>query len=357
MRGFASDNYAGVHPRILSKLSSISTGHFPAYGGDPVTHEAQAKLSALFGGKAEVFFVSNGTSANVLSLSSLCKSHQAVLCSEHSHIAVDECGAPEKWGGFKLILVSAPDGKVTIDALEQSKKTWGPWKGVEHHVQAGMLSVAQTTEYGTVYSRDELAGLSEWAHRHGMFFHVDGARISNALCALKTESFESLITLSDVDVISFGGTKNGLMFGEAVIFPDPEKSPKIKEAILEFPFLRKQAMQLQSKSRFIAGQFLELFGDTLWRENASHANEMAKKLEERLIPLCRGEAPKITRKVEANAVFIKLSNGLAKILQSAFPFYLWKDLGNEMGEYRLMTSFDTQMEEIEKFAILLKSKT
>ncbi len=335
-RGFASDNNAGVHPDILKAIQEANSGHVVAYGDDPYTRKATAMMQDIFGSSAAVYFVFTGTAANVLSLNALTRSYNAVICPETAHINVDECGAPEKFTGCKLLTVPASNGKLTVADV----RTHLHGIGFEHHVQPIVISVTQATELGTVYTLDEIRELTRFAHDNNMFVHLDGARLSNAAVSLGA-SFKELTSLSGVDAVSFGGTKNGMMYGEAVLI--------FNSAMAEgFKYLRKQAMQLASKMRFIAAQFIAYLENDLWKENAAHANKMARLLEAnvRSIP-----GISITQRVEANGVFAIIPPEIIPQLQKEYFFYMWDD---ERSEVRWMTSFDTTEDDVIRFTALLK---
>src|SRR5258706_2780899 len=269
-RGFASDNNAGAHPEVLDAIASINRGHVVGYGDDPHTRSAVRCFREHFGAGAEVFPVFNGTAANVLCLKALAKSQHAVICTEMSHIQVDECGAPEAWTGCKLLPVSAPDGKLTPRLVEAAVHGVGD----QHHVQPRVISIAQSTEMGTVYRPKEVEALARFAHARGLLLHMDGARIANAAAALGRTLRQATRDLG-VDALSFGGTKNGLMGADAVVLFR-------KDLVPDFKFLRKQAMQLASKMRFLSVQLESLLSNDLWRSNALQANRMAKRLEARV---------------------------------------------------------------------------
>jgi threonine aldolase len=332
IRGFASDNNAGAHPEVLAAVALANTGHVRAYGDDPWTAAAVARIREHLGEAAEPFFVFGGTGANVLGLQAVMRPHEAVICSDYAHINVDECGAPERYLGCKLLGVAPPDGKLTPELV--SARITGV--GVEHHVQPRVVSVSQSTEYGTVYSPAELRALADLAHRHGMLLHMDGARLANAAASLGVP-LRAITTDAGVDVLSFGGTKNGLLGGEAVVFFDPAHAR-------DFRFIRKQGMQLASKMRFVAAQFDALLTDDLWLRSAQHANAMARRLEQAV----RGIAGvRVTQPVEANAVFAVLDPAVTERLQQSWPFYVWDE---ETGEVRWMASWDTAEEEVDAFA-------
>ncbi len=336
-RGFASDNNAGVHPAILEAMASVNNGHVIAYGDDPYTSKAVSNIQHHLGEDTGVFFVFIGTAANVLGLSSVTQSYHAVICPETAHINVDECGAPEKFTGCKLIASDTPDGKLTVEMIARQMHGIG----FEHHVQPRVVSITQTTEMGTVYTLDEISRIADYTHDQGMLLHMDGARISNAIVSLNCDLYE-MTGGAGVDVLSFGGTKNGMMYGEAVVF--------FNKALCEdFKYRRKQGMQLASKMRYIAAQFSAFLENDLWKTNARHANLMAQKLYNAVkdIPGVR-----ITQKVESNAVFAIIPEATIEKLQEAYFFYVWDEATSEV---RWMCSFDTTEEDIEGFASLLRS--
>jgi threonine aldolase len=331
-RSFASDNNAGAHPEVIAALARVNDGHVRAYGDDPYTASAVVRLREHLGAAAEIFFVYGGTGANVLGLQALMRPHEAVICSQHAHIHVDECGAPERFIGCKLVGVDAPDGKVTPQAVLARLGVVGN----EHHSQPRVVSISQATEYGTVYTPDEVRALAETAHAHGLWLHVDGARLANAAASLGVP-LRAITGDAGVDVLSLGGTKNGLVGGEAVVFFDPVRAE-------HFRFMRKQGMQLPSKMRFIAAQFEALFTDDLWLWSAQHANAMAHRLAERV----RGiQGVTITQSVDANAVFALLPPHVIPALQEEFFFYVWDESRSEV---RLMASWDTTTEDVDAFA-------
>jgi threonine aldolase len=331
-RNFASDNNAGVHPQVIQAITRANQGHVVAYGDDPYTRSAIQKFEEHFGPDIAVFFTFNGTGANVLSLLSLTRSFHSVLCSDYAHIYTDECGAPEKHTGSKLIPLAHENGKISLQSVRHAYHGIGD----EHHSQPRVISITQSTEMGTVYSPEEIRALADFAHQHGMFLHMDGARIANAAASLGQNLRQATRDLG-VDVLSFGGTKNGIIGGEAVVFFQPALSQ-------DFLYLRKQSMQLASKMRFIAAQFEALLTDNLWLRSAQHANRMAKLLEKEvgLIPGVR-----VVWNVEANGVFAQIPpHSIEKIRQRYF-FYMWME---EESIVRWMCSFDTTEEDIRKFA-------
>lgn len=337
-RGFASDNNSGVHPDVLKAIENVNHGHTIAYGDDIYTQAASEKVKNLFGGNVEVFFVFTGTAANVLGLEASTSSYHSIICAETSHIEQDECGAPEKFTGAKLLPVTTPDGKLTPELV--SKHLYG--FGFEHHSQPKVISITQASEMGTVYTTTEIKALADLAHKNNMYMHVDGARIFNAAASLGI-GFKEMLTDSGVDVLSFGGTKNGMMYGEAVVFFR-------KELAENFKYIRKQGMQLASKMRFIAAQYDAMLTNDLWLKNASHANRMAKILAQEVEKI---PSVKITQKVQINGVFAILPSEIISELQKEYFFYEWDE---QTSEVRWMTSWDTNEEDIQGFVSLLKKK-
>jgi threonine aldolase len=331
-RGFASDNYAGVHPQVLEALALANGGHVISYGDDPYTAAAHEVFRSHFGSQAEVFFVFNGTGANVVSLQSMTSRWDAVICAETAHINTDECGAPEKIAGLKLLTVPTPDGKLTPALVDRLAWGWGD----EHRAQPRVVSITQTTELGTAYTVEEIAALTAHAHERGMFVHLDGARIANAAATLEVP-LRAFTTDAGVDVVSFGGTKNGLMGGEAIVVLN-------QSAVRGMKFLRKAAMQLASKMRFVAVQFECLLGGDLWLRGAQHSNAMASRLAAavRDIPGVR-----VTQPVQANGVFAVLPREVTARLQEQFHFYVWSE---QTGEVRWMCAFDTTESDVDDFA-------
>lgn len=330
-KSLASDNYSGVHPVIMEAIAAANLGHASSYGNDDYTRKANELLKQHFGEQVESFFVFLGTAANVLGISSAIKPYEAVICTDLAHINVDECGAPERFGGFKLLAVPTTNGKLDIEKAKRFLQN----VGFEHNVQPKLVSISQTTELGTVYTVEEIKRIVDFAHSNGLYVHMDGARLSNAAAALNLP-FRAFTTDLGVDVISFGGTKNGMMLGEAVIFSNAELAHGFK-------FLRKQAMQLASKMRFISAQFIAYLSDIHCIKTASHANAMARYLHDQLknIPQIT-----VTQCVDANAVFAIFPKALTETLQQETFFYLWDEDKNEA---RWMTSWDTQKEDIDNF--------
>ncbi len=334
-RGFASDNYAGVHPDVLAALAVANEGHQVAYGEDAYTEHVQEIFRGHFGDRTHVFPVFNGTGANVVALQALTDRWGAVICTETAHIHTDECGAPEKVAGLKLLTVPTPDGKLTPELVD--RQAWG--FGDEHRARPQVVSVTQSTELGTCYSVDELAAVVSHAHELGMVVHLDGARLANAAATLDLP-LRAFTTDIGVDVLSFGGTKNGLMFGEAVVVLNPD-------AVGDITYLRKLSMQLASKMRFVSVQLEALLAGDLWLRNARHANEMARRLEQavRTVP-----GIEVVRPVEANAVFAVLPPEVTARLQKRFRFYTWNE---HTGEVRWMTAFDTTEADVDAFTSAL----
>lgn len=337
IRGFASDNNAPVHNQILESLAKANNGHAIAYGDDEFSQNAINTIKGLFRRDVEVFFTLTGTGANVLSLNSLGHSINSVICANTAHINVDECGAPEKFTGMKLIPISTNNGKITPDQVKPHLHGFG----FEHHAQPKVISITQPTELGTLYTINEIKQLADLAHEHNMYLHVDGARISNAVAAMDCD-IDKMLPKQGVDVLSFGGTKNGMMYGEAVVFFNMELSKNFK-------YFRKQAMQLTSKMRYIGVQFSAFFEDNLWLKNAAHANQMAKLLELKIKDLKQVE---ITQQVESNGVFAIIPKSIIEKLQNEYFFYVWDE---ERGEVRWMCSFDTEKEDIDDFSEVLKT--
>jgi threonine aldolase len=331
-RGFASDNSAGIHPAVLQALTLANSGHTFGYGHDDRTRAVQRLFAEHFGEQAQAYFVFNGTAANVLSLRAACRRWEAVICAESAHLNVDECGAPESVAGVKLLTVAAEHGKLTPELVESRIER----VGFEHAVQPRMVSISQCSELGTVYSQAETRTLAEHAHANQLVLHMDGARLSNAGASLGL-SLRELTTDAGVDIVSFGGTKNGLLGAEAVVFLVPEFAGG-------FEYIRKQSLQLASKMRFLSAQFEALLSDDLWLRNASRANAMAARLADAVREL---PGVNVTRPVETNAVFATLPPAAIVALQEEFAFYVWDERG---GEVRWMCSWDTTEEDVDSFA-------
>jgi threonine aldolase len=331
-RTFASDNYSGVHPDIFAALQRANQGHTPSYGADEYTARATALFRQHFTPDTEVFFAYNGTGANVIGLSAITRSFEAIICSDLAHINVDESTAPEKFLGCKLVTIPTEDGKIYPHDVEHRIQRVDD----QHHPQARVISISQSTEYGTVYSVEEIQALAAVARKHDLYLHMDGSRLANAAVSLG-KSFREFTVDAGVDVLSFGGTKNGLMFGEAVLFFHPALAK-------HFKYIRKQSMQLHSKMRFIGAQFEALLRGDLWKQSAGHANAMARLLEQELRSI---PGVTITRPVQANGIFATLPPAIIPALQEEIYFYVWNE---KTSEIRLMCSFDTQEEDVRHFS-------
>jgi threonine aldolase len=334
-KGFASDNNAGIHPDILNEIITANIGHVTGYGSDIYTERAREVFQEQLGSAAEIFFVFTGTAANVLSLTSIMRSWNSVITASTAHLEQDECGAPEKFTGAKVLTVDTSDGKITPKLIEKHMHGFD----FEHHSQPKVISITQTTEMGTVYTVKEIKEIADFAHSNKMLLHMDGARLANAAVFLGLP-FKAFTTDAGVDVLSFGGTKNGMMFGEAICF----LSPGLSE---DFKYIRKQGMQLASKMRFISAQYIGYFRDELWRICASHSNAMAIIMAEKLH---RIKEVHITQPVQSNGIFIIIPHDVAERIRRHYFFYPWNE---KLSEYRLMTSWDTTEEDINGFVTLL----
>jgi threonine aldolase len=329
VRGFASDNNAAVHPEVLAAIAEANAGHAAAYGNDPWTGRAEQLFRAHFGEQASAYLVFNGSGANVLCFRALCHQWESVICADSAHVDLNEAGAPERIAGVKLHGLPTPDGKLTPELVATQLGRLGDI----HAVQPRVVTVTQSTERGTVYSVGELQALTEHAHAHGLLVHVDGTRLANAAAALDLP-LRATSTDAGVDVLSFGGTKNGILLGEAVVFLRPELSPN-------FLHLRKQTLQLASKGRFLAAQFIALLDGDLWHRNAAHANAMAARLRDLLSEVAE---VRLTQPVEANALFAVIPPGAVEDLRRDWHFNL-RD-----GEVRWMCSWDTTPDDVDAFA-------
>ena len=336
MRSFGSDNHSGIHPDILKAIDTANNDHCIAYGDDSYTLEAQQKIKEIFGANAEAFFVFNGTGANVLALQACTRPFNSILAAETAHIAVDECGAPEYITRSALKTVSTPDGKLTPSLLEPFLTNFG----VEHHSQPKVVYISQCTELGTVYTIEEIKTLADYVHAFTMYLHVDGSRIANAAASLG-KSFKEITADCGVDILSFGGTKNGMMMGEAVITFRNELAENMK-------YIRKQSAQLYSKMRFVSSQFLAYFDHSLWLKNARHANNMAQQLRKRIASVADFE---FTQPTNANIILLKIPSLIIQQLLEKHFFYIWNE---EKNEIRLVCSWDTTEEDINQFISDLK---
>ncbi|BCY09560.1 low specificity L-threonine aldolase [Actinoplanes sp. L3-i22] len=330
MTTFASDNHSGAHPEVLAALAAAGTGHQVSYGRDAFTARLQDVFREHFGDAAQTYPVLNGTGANVVALQAACDRWGAVVCADTAHIHVDECGAPEKVAGLKLLAVPATNGKIKI--ADVRREAWG--FDDEHRARPQAVSLAQSTELGTVYTPAEIRAIADLAHEHGMLLHLDGARLANAAAHLGVP-LRAFTTDAGVDVLSFGGTKNGMVLGEAVVVLNPALNRGMD-------YLRKSSMQLISKMRFVSAQFLAMFEDDLWLRSATHANAMATRLADQVRDL---PGVTIPHPVQANAVFIRLPEPALAELHAQFTFHDWPT-----GEARWMTSFDTTPEDVDALA-------
>ncbi|WP_427135579.1 threonine aldolase family protein [Pseudarthrobacter sp. S9] len=336
VRGFASDNYSGVHPEVLAALAAANEGHQVSYGEDDYTARLQQLMEAHFGTGIECFPVFNGTGANVLSLQSLLPRWGAVICASTAHINMDENGAPERIGGIKLLQVPTTDGKLTPELIDGEAWGWGD----EHRAQPLAVSITQTTELGTCYTPEEVRAIAEHVHSKGMKLHMDGARLANAAAHLDVP-LRAFTRDAGVDILSFGGTKNGLLFGEVVVALNPEAAHGLI-------YLRKMNMQLASKMRFMSAQFIALLEGDLWLRSASHANAMAARLRAGVEGIPGVE---LSQKTESNGVFAVLPAGVADRLRKTFRFYDWNEAAREV---RWMCSFDTTEEDVDSFIAAIR---
>jgi threonine aldolase len=334
---FGSDNHSGIHPKVLEMMVTVNVGHVIAYGEDPYTKQAESLIKEHFGSAAMFYPVFNGTGANVLSLKAATRPFHSIICAKTAHINTDECGAPEHFTGCKLESIETDDGKLRPEDVAQ--KLQG--RHDEHHNQPRIVSITQATEVGTTYTLDELRRLADYAHKNGLFLHMDGARIANAAAFLDVP-FCSITTDAGVDLLSFGGTKNGMMMGESVIVLNPDLNSEMK-------FIRKQGMQLASKMRFLSAQFIAYLKDGLWLENARHANNMARLLADQVRDVPGVE---LAWPVEANGVFARIPKAIIPELQEQFFFYVWDE---EKGVVRWMCSFDTEEKHVRNFANAVRS--
>lgn len=328
----ASDNFSGAHPTIIQAISEANIGHAKAYGEDSYTQKMEKFFKQIFGKQAQVFLIHNGTAANVCIFKQILRPWEAILCPDHAHIWVDECGATQAISGNSLITIPTVEGKIDIKKLEP----YMSYKGNPHHVQPKLISITQSTELGTVYSIEELKDIKAFAKQHNLYLHIDGARLSNAAASLGV-SLKAISTDIGVDVISFGGTKNGLMGVDAIVFLNPELAHN-------FEYMRKQNLQLASKMRYLSAQMHALLKDDLWLKNASHANQMAKYLE----MLLQKKLPQFTilYPVQANSLFVKAPSNILNALQKKYFFWMW-DEHNTIG--RFMTTWDTSKDLIDGF--------
>jgi threonine aldolase len=334
-RGFGSDNHSGFSPEVMEALVRANDSHALAYGDDEVTARLEVLIKDTFGPQASIYLVFNGTGANVLCIDAMCRSHEAVVCAETAHINVDECGAPQRVVGCRLLTVDTPDGKLTPELV----KTRLHGFGFEHHSQPKAVSITQSTELGTLYTLDEIKALADLAHSYNMYLHVDGARLANAAVALGC-SFKEMTTDCGVDALSFGGTKNGLIMGESCVILNPVLD-------IDMKYRRKQMTQLGSKMRFMAAQMECYLESGMWRRNAEHSNRMAQMLYKEVHAL----GVKVMYPVQVNSVFVQLPAEVWHALQKEYFFYDWDEDANIV---RWMCSFDTTEEDIHNFVAALK---
>lgn len=339
-RGFGSDNHSGISPEVLKAIANANVEHALAYGDDEYCARTKELFKQSFGPHAAVYFVFNGTGANVLCIDAMCRSHHAVVCAETAHINVDECGAPQRIVGCKLLTVATPDGKLTPDLVRTQLHGFG----FEHHSQPRAISITQSTELGTLYSLDEIRALADLAHSYDMYLHMDGARLANAAVALGC-SFREMTTECGVDCLSFGGTKNGLLMGEAAVILNPRLDEELK-------YRRKQMGQLCSKMRYMAAQFeaylTEYDGIPLWQRNAEHSNRMAQLLYDEVKKI---DGVKVMYPVQVNSVFVQLPRNVWTSLQKDYFFYDWDEAADVV---RWMCSFDTTEDDIRNFITALR---
>lgn len=333
---FASDNTSGVHPKFMDAIVAVNEGHVQSYGLDPITERFNENIKKTFGHEAEAYLVFNGTAANVLGLATGLKPHQGVICADHSHLAVDECGAPEKWLGAKLFLTPSINGKISLNDVKKHLVRLGD----QHYSQPRILSIAQPTEMGTAYSINELREISEFCKTHRLLFHMDGARLANAAVFLNCE-LSDITSKAGVDILSFGGTKNGMMGAEAIVFFSSDLAR-------DFKFIRKQGMQLASKQRFLSAQFNAYLENDLWREIASHTHGLTKYFEQEIkgIPWVEIVAP-----VQSNGLFVKIPKSWIGPLKQKHFFYVWDEFTNVC---RWMITWDHTEQDVQSFVKKLR---
>ncbi|PAB57404.1 threonine aldolase family protein [Anaeromicrobium sediminis] len=336
MKMFLSDNNSGVHENILKKIVEANVGHALPYGNCDYTKEAMDKFKKIFEKEVDVYFVATGTAANVVGLSGLLRPFEAVVCADTAHINVDECGSLERFSGCKILYGANENGKLTLEKIKELITC----RGDEHQVHPKAISISQPTEKGTLYSIEEIKELADFAHERHMLLHIDGARISNAVVALNT-NLKEMICDTGVDLLSFGGTKNGMMIGEAIVCLNPDLSKYFK-------YIRKQGMQLISKMRFVSAQFIGYLEDDLWIKNAQNSNSMAKLLERELMDI---HGITMAEELETNMIFVHLPKHIIEPLKEEYPFYV---LDEESSLVRLVTSFDTNRHDVESFIKRIK---
>lgn len=338
MKSFASDNYAGVLPEIMEAINKANSEHAVSYGADAITKRTISLMKDIFGCDLDVFFVFNGTGANVLSMSSTTRSYNSVLCAETSHMYWDESSAPETFTGCRFFPVASnEEGKITTNAINERVIR----KGDMHYAQPNVISLTQSTEYATVYTLDELKNIGQYAKEHSLYYHMDGARFFNAVVALDC-TIKEMSTDIGLDILSLGGTKAGMMYGEAVVV--------FNKTLAQFMhYKHKQSMQLASKNRFIAAQMEALLTNELWKKHAGHANNMANLLAQSISDI---DGVEITKPVNANGVFAIHPKEWNEKMWQHFPYYVWDE---HLNEVRLMCSWDTTEDEVVSFAKLMSS--
>ena len=327
---FGSDNHSGVHPNIMKAIVDANNGYSISYGEDELTKSSVKKIKKVFGSDVDVFFVYNGTAANILGLKTVTNSFNSIICADTAHLNVHECCGPEKFTGCKLVIIPTKDGKLNPELIEP----YLSGKGDVHMAQPKVVSITQSTELGTTYYIDELKNLCSFAHKNNLLIHIDGARLCNAAVFLKKDLKEITRDVG-IDILSFGGTKNGMMYGEAVVFFD-------KKLTNDFEFYRKQGMQLTSKMRFISAQFNAFFKNNLWKKNAEYSNKMAQYLKNEL---CKITEVNIVQKVEANMVFVYIPKKYLHKLREKFFFHVFDE---NACEARLMCSFNTKKDSVDE---------
>lgn len=332
-RTFASDNYSGVCPEVMEALTQANEGHVSGYGNDPFTEEARELFAREFGPDSRVHFVYNGTAANVLSLRAMTRSYHSIVCSEFSHIYIHETGAAQTHTGCKVMALPSRDGKLSVELVRPAVERENYWG--HHATKPKVLSITQPTELGVVYTPDEIRELADFCHSKDMFLHMDGCRLFNAAASLNL-SLSEASSKAGVDVLSFGGTKNGLMFGEAVVFLRPELAT-------EFDYLHKESLQLASKMRFIAAQYIPFLRDEVWKKNATQANHIAQLLGE---GISQHLEVTLSNPVQTNQIFATMPTSMIEHVNQKFPFYTWNDTTNEI---RLVASFDNTEEDVQLF--------
>ena len=337
MRSFASDNNSGIHPLVMEAILKANTGHAIGYGDDEWTNHAEVSFKKIFGEDIQPFFTFNGTGSNVLALQAATLSFHCILTAETGHIYVDECGAPSIFTACVIKGISTPDGKLTPELIGHYLHGFGD----QHHSQPKVIYLSQCTELGTVYTISELKEICDFVHQHDLYVHMDGARLANAAAYLGA-GLRELTRDCGIDILSFGGTKNGMMIGEAVIPFRPELAEYMK-------YYRKQSSQLYSKMRYISTQFSAYLENDLWLKNASHSNRMAQLLAGEIENLPEVE---FTQKVQSNALFLTIPSKIIRELQKSYFFYFWNE---EKNEIRLVCSWDTTEEDIRDFVKTLKA--